>query len=296
VAVILVSEMVTTKMTRSSPASAKECQCDGRYARLCRGPASTLTVLAVILVVAFGVIPAQAAPPVPADAAPSARELLQAAIDQNRGENSYVEMTMVVHRPAWERTSRLKSWTRGREDALIRFVAPAKDAGNATLKLGNKMWTFTPKLNRTIRLPYSMMSRSWGGSDFSYTDLSRSDNWLDDYELSVASTGEVDGHRHYTINAIPNDDAAVVWGKEEIVLRDDHVIVSHTFFDQDMIALRRLKTLAIEDRDGRAIPTHQRMENLDGEDKFTEILWGESDFDLDVPDRMFTLFHLKAGE
>jgi hypothetical protein len=88
----------------------------------------------------------------------------------------------------------------------------------------------------------------------------------------------------------------VVWGKEEIVLRDDHVIVSHTFFDQDMIALRRLKTLAIEDRDGRAIPTHQRMENLDGEDKFTEILWGESDFDLDVQDRMFTLFHLKAGE
>ena len=108
----------------------------------------------------------------------TARDLVAAAIDLTRGRSSYTEMSMVIHRPDWQRTSSLRAWTRGREDALIRFTAPAKDAGNATLKAGEKMWTFTPKLNRVIRLPFSMMSQGWAGSDFSYQDLSRSDKLL----------------------------------------------------------------------------------------------------------------------
>jgi hypothetical protein len=31
-----------------------------------------------------------------------------------------------------------KVLTRGEDDALVRFIAPAKDAGNATLKLGRR--------------------------------------------------------------------------------------------------------------------------------------------------------------
>ena len=119
---------------------------------------------------------------------------------------------MLVHRPDWERSSSMEMWTRGREDALIRFTAPAKDAGNATLKLKEKMWTFTSKLNRSIRLPFSLMSQSWGGSDFSYNDLSRTDALLRQYDLSIAETRQEGEHLVYVIEAIPYDNAPVVWG------------------------------------------------------------------------------------
>ena len=115
----------------------------------------------------------------------SAYDLIAAAIDLTRGTSSYTELKMLVHRPDWERSSSLTAWTRGREDALIRFTAPAKDAGSATLKQGDKMWTFTPKLNRVIRLPFSLMSQSWAGSDFSYNDLSRTDQLLKHYDLVI---------------------------------------------------------------------------------------------------------------
>ena len=98
--------------------------------------------------------------------------LVTSAIDQTRGLSSYSEMTMLIKRPSWQRESTLYAWTRGREDALIRFVAPARAAGNALLKQGNNMWTFNPKLNKSIRLPGGMMSQSWAGSDFSYDDMS----------------------------------------------------------------------------------------------------------------------------
>ena len=104
----------------------------------------------------------------------TATALVNGALDMMRGNSSYTEMTMRIKRPTWERSSSIVGWSRGQEDSLIRFTAPARDSGNALLKLGDKMWTYPPKLNRSIRLPYSLMSQSWAGSDFSYNDLASS--------------------------------------------------------------------------------------------------------------------------
>ena len=59
-----------------------------------------------------------------AEPEPSAAELIAGVIDLTRGQTSYAEFAMVIHRPDWERSSKLIAWTRGREDALIRFTAP----------------------------------------------------------------------------------------------------------------------------------------------------------------------------
>ncbi|MGD8415546.1 MAG: outer membrane lipoprotein-sorting protein [Pseudomonadales bacterium] len=225
----------------------------------------------------------------------TAEALVAGALDLVRGKTSYTEITMVIHRPDWERSSSLVSWTRGREDALIRFTAPARDAGNATLKQGDKMWTYTPKLNRTIRLPYSLMSQSWAGSDFSYNDLSRTDDLLRYYDLSIIDTSEHDGHTVYTVKAIPHDDAPVVWGKEEWVLRDDYVLLSETFFDQSMEPLKRLESLEIGELGGRVMPIRMRMSPLDEPDHYTEVIYDSAEFDIDIPDRTFTVFSLQSG-
>lgn len=230
-----------------------------------------------------------------AGGSPSAAELIAAMIDLTRGTTSYTEMSMVIHRPEWQRTSTLVAWTHGREDALIRFTAPAKDAGNATLKLGEKMWTFTPKLNRVIRLPYSMMSQGWAGSDFSYSDLSRTDQLLHEYELELVSIEQRDGHGVYTIDAVPHDDAPVVWGKERILLRDDHVLLGQTFFDQALKPLKRLEALEIKALGGRTFATRMRMTPLDETDHWTEIAYDKATFDVPVDDGLFTVFALQSG-
>lgn len=226
----------------------------------------------------------------------TAEKLVAGALDLMRGgQSSYTEMRMLVHRPDWERTSVLLVWTRGREDALMRFTAPAKDAGNATLKRGDKMWTFTPKLNRVIRLPYSLMSQSWAGSDFSYNDLARADDMLRYYSLRIANVAESDGHKIYTIEAIPHDDAPIVWGKEEMVLRDDYVLISQTFYDQAVVPLKRMETLEIGELGGRTMAIHMRMSNLEEPEKYTEMFYDSADFDVDLPDRTFTEFSLRSG-
>ena len=202
---------------------------------------------------------------------------------------------MLVHRPDWQRRSALLAWTRGRSDALIRFTAPPRDAGNATLRNGERMWTFTPKLNRVVRLPFSLMAQSWAGSDFSYNDLSRSDDLLNFYRLILAEVGEAEGRETYRIDAFPLDEAPVVWGKEEWVLRDDHVLLSQTFFDQRMQPLKRLQALDIGELGGRRMATRVRMSKLDEAGHYTEMEYLDAEFDLALPDSLFTTFSLQSG-
>lgn len=230
-----------------------------------------------------------------ADEPVDAHDLVTKAIDLTRGLSSYAEMTMLIKRPSWQRSSSLLAWTRGREDSLIRFTAPAKDAGNALLKQGEKMWTFNPKLNRNIRLPSSMMSQSWAGSDFSYNDLSRSDKYLRQYDLMLVDTQQQDGQNVYTIDAIPKEDAPVVWGKERLVIRDDYVMLELTYYDQDLEPLKQMKSLAIGEMDGRTIAITMRMVNLEEPDTFTEVTYDSVDFDVELEDRLFTVFALQSG-
>ena len=108
-----------------------------------------------------------------------------------------------------------------------------RDAGNGTLTIDNNMWSFSPKVNRVIKVPSSMMGQSWMGSDFSNKDVSRADDIIDQYEHTLIGEEEHEGHRVHVVESIPHEEAAVVWGKEVLRIRDDDVLLSQEFYDQD---------------------------------------------------------------
>ena len=139
-----------------------------------------------------------------------AATLVKNAMDYWRSKTSYTEVSMIVHRPDWQRTMSMRSWTRGSDDALIIFTSPAADTGNSTLKLDQSMWMFTPRINQVIKLPASMMAQSWMGSDFTYNDLARSDQIVNHYTHTLISTEKIAGHTVYTIDSIPNTNAPIV--------------------------------------------------------------------------------------
>ena len=224
----------------------------------------------------------------------TAQSLIEGALDLTRGQASYTEMTMTIQRPGWTRTLSLVAWTQGREDALIRFTAPPKDAGTATLKKGERMWTYAPKIGREIRLPSSMMSQQWAGSDFSYNDLSRTDKYLRHYDFEIVHSEERDGHIVYTLDMVPHDDAPVVWGKETLVLRDDYVTLSQTFYDQELKPVKRMQTLEVGELGSRTIAMAMRMQSVEKEGSWTEVRYLAADFDADVDADLFTTFALRG--
>ena len=222
-----------------------------------------------------------------------ATTLVKNAMDYWRSKTSYTEVSMIVHRPDWQRTMSMRSWTRGTDDALIIFTSPAADAGNSTLKLDQTMWMFTPKLNQVIKLPASMMAQSWMGSDFSYNDLSRSDQIVNHYTHKLINTEHIENHIVYTIESTPNEDAPIVWGKEEIKIRDDFIMLEEKFYDQDMQLIKHMVTTQIGPLDGREFPLVMRMRNIEKPNHWTEIQNNSARFDIDLPNTLFTLSNLR---
>lgn len=225
--------------------------------------------------------------------AADATALVRAAFDNWRAKSSQVDVTMTVHRPDWERSMTMKAWTRGDADGLVRFVLPARDAGNATLMKGNDSWVFNPRLNRVIKLPGSMLSQSWMGSDFSYDDLVKSDELLTDYRHAIVGQATQGGHTIYTIDATPKPGAPVVWGKLRVKVRDDGVMLGETFYDQDMKPVRAMTTDKVGMLGGRLYPVVMTMRPAGESGKWTRIETIAGRFDLAVPDYVFTLSNLR---
>ena len=222
-----------------------------------------------------------------------ATQIVRDAVNHWRGLTSYTEMTMVIHRPDWERSMTMQAWTKGDDRSLVRVMEPKKDRGNGTLTDDNSMWTFSPKINRVIKVPSSMMGQSWMGSDFSNKDISRADDIIDQYAHTILATSEEDGITIYRIESIPNEDAAVVWGSEVLTIREDNVVLENDCFDQDGELVKTLKSLEVGEMGGRTIAKRQRMAKTDQPDEWTEIAVNDVQYELDLKDSVFTLSNLR---
>ncbi len=222
-----------------------------------------------------------------------AQQLIRAAMDHWRGKTSHITNTMTIHRPTWERSMSMVGWTEGDKSSLMRVTAPAKDAGNGTLTKDDNMWTYTPKINRIIKVPSSMMGQSWMGSDFSNKDVSKSTDILSEYDHSIIEQYEKDGHTVYVIEAIPHEDAAVVWGKEIVHVRDDYIMLEQQFWDQEGVLVKTLQALEVRELDGRTVATRMRMGKADTPDEWTELVIDDVKFDVDLPSNLFTLGNLR---
>jgi outer membrane lipoprotein-sorting protein len=222
-----------------------------------------------------------------------AKALIGAAMDHWRGKTSYIENSMTIHRPSWERSMSMVGWTSGDKISLMRVTAPAKDAGNGTLTKDHNMWSYTPKINRIIKVPSSMMGQSWMGSDFSNKDVSKSTDILNEYDHSLLQTYTQDQHTVYVIEAIPHEDAPVVWGKQVVHVRDDYIMLEEQYWDQDGILVKTMKARQVQEMSGRSVATVMRMGKTDTPDEWTELRISNIEFDVELPPNLFTLANLR---
>jgi outer membrane lipoprotein-sorting protein len=224
-----------------------------------------------------------------------AQALVDGSFNYIRGKASVSTVIMTIHRPEWERQMKIKAWTRGQRDSLFYIDAPAKDHGNGTLKKGREMWMFNPKVNRVIKVPPSMMSQSWMGSDFSNNDLAKSDSFVDDYIHSIEGTETHEGRKVYLIKSLPKPNAPVVWGMQKLKIREDLIWLSQEFFDEDFKSVKVMTTLKIQSMGGKLFPKVWRMQETEKKDKYTELTYTSLDFKSGLPDSLFTLTSLRKA-
>ena len=223
----------------------------------------------------------------------SAEEIVDAGFNYLRDKTSYAVVEMVIHRPDWERRNSMKAWTKGQDQSLIRIISPAKDMGNATLKSGRDMWMYNPKINRVVKLPPSMMSQSWMGSDFSNNDLAKTDSLIKDYTHEIIGNETHEGKKVYMIKSIPKPNAPVVWGMLELKIREDLIFLSEEFFDESLTSVKKMTGEDIQMLGGKLFPKRWKMQKTDKEGEYTQLIYRTVEFNIDLDDTVFTVQSLK---
>ena len=226
--------------------------------------------------------------------AQDAQSLVGAAFDYFRGKTSFSMVEMTIHRADWERKMTMKGWTKGLDKSLIIITAPPKDEGNGTLKKGQEMWIYNPKVNRVIKIPPSMMAQSWMGSDFSNNDLAKSDTLIHDYNHSLTGTTTDGGKKVYLIESKPKPQAPVVWGMQRLKIREDYIFLEQVFYDEYLKPVKILSSHDIQMLGGKLFPKIMRMQKADEKEEYTMLEYQELTFDVDIEDSLFTLSSLRT--
>lgn len=224
---------------------------------------------------------------------PGVKELLDRVDRLYRSERSRASMEMAIVTPEWRRTLTMEIWTEGLEKTFIRVKSPARDAGAATLRKGNEMWNYFPKINKVMKVPPSMMMGSWMGSDFTNDDLVKESTLLDDYNGEFFRPEKPDPELHY-IRLKPKKETVSLWGAIELEIRKDDLLpVSERYYDEKGRLQRKMEFSDIAELDGRRMPRVMKMVPLSKEGHVTTIRYLDAEFDLDLPDDTFTLRNLQ---
>jgi len=179
-----------------------------------------------------------------------------------RSDSSHATMEMKIVTENWERTTVMEVWSRGMNDTLIKILSPRKDKGIKTLKLGNQMWNYFPKINKVLKVPPSMMMNSWMGSDFTNDDLVKENTLAEDYhaKLEEHPSGP---NQFYFIVLRPKNETVTVWGKISIsIRRQDFMPVEQIYYNEDGEKKRVMEFSGIQQMGGKMIPAVMEMRTL----------------------------------
>lgn len=225
------------------------------------------------------------------------KEIVQKADSKMRGTTSMGELTIKTIRPSWTRAMDVKVWVKGTDYSMIRIQSPAKDKGIVFLKRKKEVWNWMPSLERTIKLPPSMMSQSWMGTDFTNDDLVKESSILNDYNHSIAGDTIIGDRNCYIILMIPKPEAAVVWGKLLVCIDKKDFIELHTrFYDEEGKLINIMNASDIKLMDGRLIPTRFEMLPTDKKNQRTEMIYKKILFNRPIEDGFFTTEKMKVVE
>ncbi len=224
----------------------------------------------------------------------SAVDIIKKVEQTMRGNSNYSELKMTIVRPDWTREMTMKSWAKGEDYALIQITGPARDKGTMFLKRKNELWNWQPRISKTIKMPPSMLTQSWMGSDFSNDDLVRQSSFIEDFEHERLADQTIEGRDCYVVQLTPKEGVPVVWGSIKFWIdKKDYLQMKSEFYDEDEYLVSTIAFSKIKNMGGRPIPTVLTVTPAEDEDNKTIIEYLSLEFNKQYEDSFFTIQNMK---
>ncbi len=237
----------------------------------------------ILFIMIFGVVQSQ-----------TTIEIVKKADDKLQGNSNISTMSMSIVRPNYTRTIEFKNWSLGRDYFLTYITAPAKDKGQVFMKQNTEIWNYVPAINRMIKLPPSMMSQGWMGSDYTNDDLVKQSSMVTDYKHTLLGTEPIDGASCYKIEMVPLETANVVWGKiVSYVDKTEYIIRKAEYYDEEQLLVRTEFGKSVKTMGGRILPSVIEIVPAENPQNNTVMEIKSIEFDVKLDPSFFTQQNMK---
>jgi Outer membrane lipoprotein-sorting protein len=222
---------------------------------------------------------------------PDVDTLLQHLDDLYRSTSSVARIQIDVTSTRSTRSMRLRAWTRGEEEVLVLIEAPPREAGTATLRVGNNLWNYLPKIARTIRVPPAAMLGSWMGTDFTNDDLVKESSRRKDFAARVDRRSDTPPGWWLALDVKPG--VVGRWARIDVLVSDERLPVEERHYDRKGRLARTMHFDDVKVLGGRRLPAHIALVSADSVGQRTEMRYLDVQFDVPMSDDTFSLSRLE---
>ena len=212
------------------------------------------------------------------------------AMDENLNAKSRVLTSkMVVHGRRTSRTIESKNWVIGIDLAFTEYLSPPREKGTKMLKLGDKLWTYSPQTDRVIQISGHMLRQSVMGSDMSYNDMMEDRPLIELYEATLEGSVEIDGRSHW-IMLLEAKVKGLSYPKRRAWIDKEYLLPTKEELYAKSGKLLKTSTMdGIKKVQGRWFPSRFiYKDELKRNSKGTEWIIDEIAFDIDIPESRFS--------
>ncbi len=201
---------------------------------------------------------------------------------------------MIIHARSGTRTIKSRFWVRGDSESFVEYISPARERGKKMLKLGDRLWTYAPEpADRIITISGHLLRQSVMGSDLSYEDMMENDRLVDLYDAKITGVEEIDARECWVIEMVSKGEEVAYHSRRVWVDRERYLPLKEERFARSG---RLLKTTSIKEAfqiDGRWYMKRAIFKDMLSSGEGTEYIIEEIDFDVEIPDHIFTRASLR---
>ena len=227
-------------------------------------------------------------PSLPGTQAPSAEDIL-ARVDANAlSQSKIVTSKMIIHGRRGTRTVEAKSWQRDNTDSFTEYLAPAREKGTKMLKLGDRLWTYSPATDRTILISGHMLRQSVMGSDLSYEDMMEDPKLLNSYDAVISGSEKVMGRDTWILDLTAKTSNLAYHRRRIWVDKERFIALKGNLYAKSGKLLKQVSIWKVDYVDGRWTAMDLTFKDMLKHGDGTRMVVDSIRFDPDIPDHIFS--------
>ena len=211
-------------------------------------------------------------------------------IDKNMNAKSRVLTSkMIVHGRRSSRTIESRNWVVGIDKAFTEYISPPREAGTKMLKIGNKLWTYSPQTDRVIQISGHMLRQSVMGSDMSYNDMMEDKPIEELYGASIEGSIEINGRDHWIVVLEAKINGLAYPKRKSWIDKEYFLPMKEELYAKSGKLLKTSTMSDIKKVQGRWFPSRFNFrDELKRNSKGTEWIIDDIEFDIEISNSRFS--------